>query len=55
VREALQRLREEDVAEPHDPELEAKLLECRGPATPLEWADFEAIARRVRERRRQAA
>lgn len=55
VREALRRLREEDAAEAHDPGLEAKLLECQGPVTPLDWADFEAIAQRVRERRRQAA
>lgn len=55
VREALQRFRAADAAEQHDPDLEEKLLECQGPVAPLEWADFEAIAQRVRERRRQAA
>lgn len=55
VRDALRRLREEGAAETHDPGLETKLLECKGPVTPLDWADFEAIAQRVRERRRQAA
>lgn len=56
VRDALRHLRDDVAISEEEPAaLEAQMLECEGPAVPMEWSDFQAISNRVRERHRSPA